>query len=161
MFLRVFSFLILIIFVTSCDKFSFKKNTNSTNKIVLDTIVDFSSVDTSPSFKICDSIIDKTKKTTCFRTTIHKKIGEELAQFSFAIKDSISEVIYVDLSINSKGNIVLDAIKSSENIQRELPTLDSLLQLSVKKLPTIYPAIKRGIPVTTKYRLPILIQLKE
>ena len=39
--------------------------------------------------------------------------------------------------------------------------LDSLLQQSVTKLPTIYPAIKRGIPVTTAYKLPIRILLKE
>ena len=59
MFLRVFSFLLLIIFCNSCDKFSFTKKTSSSNSQGTDTILDFSSVDVSPSFKVCDSLIDK------------------------------------------------------------------------------------------------------
>ena len=147
-----------MIFFTSCDKFSFSKTDKNQP---LDTIVNFSSVDTFPSFSICDSIIDKTKKETCFRTTIHQQIGEELKQHTFIIKDSINEIVYVDLIINAIGEFKLDAIESSNKIKTELPKLDSLLKASVKKLPKIYPAIKRGIPVTIKYRLPIRIQIKE
>ena len=156
MFLRFFSFLLILIFITSCDKFSFSKNDKN---IVLDTIVDLSSVDTSPSFKACDSIFDKAKKSNCFRTTIHQKIGAELQQHLFVIKDSIDEIIYVDLIINSEGMFTLDTIKSSNNIKKILPQLDSLLRVSVHKLPKIFAANKMGIPVSVKYSLPIRIKL--
>ncbi len=158
MLLRVFYVLCLMILITSCDKFSFTKKTQ---RQPIDTIVDFSSVDTYPSLKICDSLIEKNRKATCFRNTIHEKIAEELLQYKFIIKDSIDEVVYVGLIINSKGKFLVDSIKSSEKIKKELPKLDSLLKLSVENLPKIYPAIKRGIPVTTKYQLPIRIQLNE
>jgi hypothetical protein len=158
MFLRVFSFLILIVFFTSCDKFSFSKKSQ---KITLDTIVDFTSVDFSPSFKVCDSLIDKTKKSDCFRKTIHQKIGEELQNYTLTIKDAIDEVVFVAFLINSKGKIVFQEITSTENLKQQLPQLDSLLKVSITNLPKIYPAIKRGIPVTTKYSLPIRIALKE
>lgn len=156
MFLRGFSLLLMVLFITSCDKFSFSKNKNIQD---LDTIVDFSSVDTFPSFKPCDSIIDKTKKTDCFRTTIHQKIGAELLQHTFIIKDSIDEIIYVDLIINSEGIFTLHTIQSSNNIKKVLPQLDGLLRESVGKLPKIYAANKRGIPVSVKYSLPIRIKL--
>lgn len=156
--MRVFSFLFLMFFLTSCDKFSFSKNKNIQ---VIDTIVDFTSVDTFPSFKVCDSLIDKSKKQDCFRNTIHQKIGEELQNHRLSIKDSINEIILVDLIINSKGEILFTALNSSEKINRELIQLDSLIQISVDNLPKVYPAIKRGIPVTTKYELPIRILLKE
>jgi hypothetical protein len=42
-----------------------------------------------------------------------------------------------------------------------LPQLAAILKLSLDTIPSIYPAIKRGIPVTTKYRLPIKIELKQ
>ena len=158
MFLRIFTFIILLFFITSCDKLSFLKS----EKIqALDTIVNFSSVDTSPSFKECDSIIDKHQKSNCFRTTIHQKIGAELQKHQFIIRDSISEIVYVDLLINSKGKIVIEAMASSEEIRIQLPELDSVLRISVDKIPNVYAAIKRGIPVTTKYRLPIKIQIKQ
>ena len=158
MFLRIVYLLLILLLITSCDKFSFSKKTE---KVKLDTIVDFSSVDTFPSFKECDSIIEKIEKSNCFRNSIHQKIGEELQKSSFTIKDSIDEIIYVDLLINSDGIFLLDSIQSSEQIKREIPTLDSILNLSIKNLPKIFPANKRGIPVTTKYRLPIRIQLKD
>jgi len=158
MFLRIFTFIILLFFITSCDKLSFL---NIENIQALDTIVNFSSVDTSPSFKECDSIIDKHQKSNCFRTTIHQKIGAELQKHQFIIRDSISEIVYVDLLINSKGKIVIEAMASSEEIRIQLPELDSVLRISVDKIPNVYAAIKRGIPVTTKYRLPIKIQLKQ
>ncbi|WP_343330582.1 hypothetical protein [Polaribacter staleyi] len=158
MFLRGLSFLIMLVFITSCDLFCPPKDKNTSD---LDTIVDFSSVDTFPSFKVCDAIIDKQEKMDCFRTTIHQKIGAELQKNSLSIKDSIDEIIYVDLVINAEGIFLLGAIQSSDTIKRELPKLDSLLKACVDKLPKIYPANKRGIPVTTKYRLPIRIQLKE
>jgi hypothetical protein len=157
MFLRFFTFLIVVVFCTSCDKLSFPRNKDLQ---VLDTIVDFTSVDFSPSFKVCDSLIDKTKKADCFRNTIHQKIGAELQKHSLTIKDSIDEVVFVDILINSKGKIIFQEITSTENLKQQLPQLDSLLQQSVQKLTNIYPAIKRGIPVTTKYRLPIRILLK-
>lgn len=156
--MRVFSLLILLSFFTSCDKLSLTKNKNLK---VLDTVVNFSSVDTSPSFKICDSLIDKLTKSTCFRNTIHEKIGAELQRHVLKIKDSMDEIVFADLIINSEGKIIFKELQASENIKTQLPELDSLIQLSVNTLPSIHPANKKGIPVTTKYQLPIRIVLKE
>ncbi|MCG1035860.1 hypothetical protein KI686_05575 [Polaribacter sp. DS7-9] len=158
MFLRVTFFIMLLFCFTSCDKLSFSKKIEVP---VLDTIVDFSSVDVFPSFKVCDNIIDKEEKEDCFRATIHQKIGEQLQKHTFTIVDSIDEVVYVNLIINAEGLFILDSTQYSDKIKKELPKLDSLLKFSVEKLPKIHPAIKRGIPVTTKYRLPIRIQLSE
>tara|TARA_B110000046_G_scaffold183389_1_gene219430 strand:+ start:3869 stop:4345 length:477 start_codon:yes stop_codon:yes gene_type:complete len=158
MFLRFFTFLIVVIFCTSCDKFSYSENKNLQ---VADTIVDFTSVDFSPSFKVCDSLIDKEKKSNCFRNTIHKKIGVELQKHSLTIKDSINEVVFVDILITKKGEVIFQEITSTENLKQQLPQLDSLLRQSVQKLAYIYPAIKRGIPVTTIYKLPIRILFKD
>jgi hypothetical protein len=158
MFSRVFYFFVLLICITSCDQFSLtKKNTQQR----LDTIIDFTSVDFSPSFKICDSLIDKAAKEDCFRNTIHKKIGAVLQKHTLTSKDSINETIFVDLVISLSGEIILKGVQSSENIKKQFPELDSIIQLSVDQLPSIYAAVKRGMPVTTKYQLPIRIQLQE
>jgi hypothetical protein len=158
MYLRILTFLAVFLFCTSCDKFSFSKNKDLQD---IDTIVDFTSVDFSPSFKICESIIDKEEIASCFRNTIHQRIGAELQKHILTVKDSINEVIYVDVLINLKGEIIFDETSTSESIKQQLPKLDSILKESVKNLPKIHPAIKRGIPVTTKYRLPIRILLKD
>ena len=158
MFLRVFSFLILVIFCTSCDKFPFSKK----NQLpVLDTVINFNEVDFSPSFAVCDSLVEKDAKSVCFRTNIHQKIGEELQKKVLTIKDSVDEIVIVHLLIDAKGILKLEQIEASEVIMEQLPTLDSLLAISIQNISKIYPAIKRGIPVKTKYILPIRVQFKE
>ena len=158
MFLRVFAFLLLLLFCNSCD---LVMGLDDSKIETLDTIIDFSSVDFSPSFPVCDSIITKQEKSACFRNTMHAKISSELQKHSFTIKEAVSETVFVHLLISANGTVVLDEIQSSENIQIQLPTLDSLLKISLHNLPKITPASKRGIPVVTKYSLPIEIQLKK
>lgn len=155
--MRIFSFLLVLLCVTSCDRLSLSKNNTSQ---YLDTVVDFTSVDTYPSFKECDSLIDATKKQTCFRKTIHRKIGMELQQHTFTIVDSLNETVLVDLVIAKDGVINFKGIQASKLLKQQLPEFDSLVKSSVDQLDKVYPAIKRGIPVTTKYQLPIKIQLK-
>lgn len=158
MLLRFFSFLIVLIFFTSCDQFlSAKKN----NRQKLDTIIDFTSVDFSPSFKVCDFLIDKVEKENCFRNTIHEEIDAELQKYTLTSKSAINETIYVSLRISARGEIILKEVRSSEMIKNQLPVLDSLIRIAIEKLPNIHPAIKRGIPVTSKYHLPIRIQLRD
>ena len=51
--------------------------------------VDFTSVDVSHSFKVCDSLIDRDKKSSCFRTTILQEISSSLAKQSIQVTQSV------------------------------------------------------------------------
>ena len=77
--LRVFLILFAFLLLNSCQFFTADKNKNVQE---LDTIVDFSSVDASPTFEECKSLIDKIAQTNCFRNTIQQKIADKLATFS-------------------------------------------------------------------------------
>ena len=153
-----FKYLIIVcIIFSSCQFLNSSKNTDQQ---VIDTVLDFSKVDASPSFIECKDKIDN-ERLACFRITIHKKLSENLAGHQIKVKDSIDEIIKVFLSINSKGNINLKEVVSSDNIKAQIPNIDSLLKISVDKLPKISPALKRSIPVNTQYELPIRIQFKK
>ena len=155
--MRYFLYICLLFSFTSCEYFSFEKNKN-VEKINMD--VDYTSVDVSPSFKVCDSLIDKDKKSSCFRTTIRQEISSSLANQSIQVAQSIDETIEVAITIQSNKEIKLTSIKSSDSLLVILSSLKDILKKSVEELPTIYPAIKRGIPVTTVYKLPIRIAVK-
>ena len=153
--MRYFLFICLLISFTSCEYFSFEKNKN-----IEKIDVDFTSVDVSPSFKVCDSLIEKDKKNTCFRTTIRQEISSSLAKQSIQVLKSVDETIEVAITIQSNKEVKLTSIKSSDSLLVILPSLKAILKKSVEELPAIYPAIKRGIPVTTVYKLPIRIAVK-
>ena len=153
--MRYFLFICLLISFTSCEYFSFEKNKN-----IEKIDVDFTSVDVSPSFKVCDSLIDKDKKSSCFRTTIRQEISSSLAKQSIQVPQSVDETIEVAITIQSNKEVKLTSIKSSDSLLVILPSLKAILKKSVEELPAVYPAIKRGIPVTTVYKLPIRIAVK-
>jgi len=154
---RYFLFICLLISFTSCEYFSFEKNKNIEK---IDVDVDFTSVDVSPSFKVCDSLIEKEKKNTCFRTTLRQEISSSLAKQSIQVPQSVDETIEVAITIQSNKEVKLTSIKSSDSLLVILPSLKAILKKSVEELPAVYPAIKRGVPVTTVYKLPIRIAVK-
>ncbi|MGB1500869.1 MAG: hypothetical protein ACPHAM_03540 [Flavobacteriaceae bacterium] len=122
--------------------------------------LDYSSVDVSPSFRVCDSLIEKDKKDTCFRTTLRQEIFSSLAKQSIQVPQSVDETIEVAITIQSNKEVKLTSIKSSDSLMAIVPSLKAILKKSVEELPAVYPAIKRGIPVTTVYKLPIRIAVK-
>ncbi|MGB2056717.1 MAG: hypothetical protein ACPH3L_05050 [Flavobacteriaceae bacterium] len=122
--------------------------------------LDYSSVDVSPSFRVCDSLIEKDKKDTCFRTTLRQEIFSSLAKQSIQVPQSVDETIEVAITIQSNKEVKLTSIKSSDSLMAIVPSLKAILKKSVEELPAVYPAIKRGIPVTTVYKLPIKIAVK-
>lgn len=158
MFVRVFLCCLVCLSIISCDFFSYK---NRTDIQLLDTVVSFNSVDSSPSFKACDSLLEKAEKTTCFRNTMHQKIGAALAKHSFTSKDSVAGLVYLELQITNKGKIVLQKITADSLITLQLPKLDSILEASIATLPIIFPATKRGVPVTASYNMPIKIKVTD
>lgn len=154
---RVAALFLFILICTSCKYFNLNK------KSVLqevDTIINFTSVDASPTFNACKDIIDKEAKSNCFRTQLYKQVSVQLAKHRLVAKNPVDEMIQLEVIINSKGEIAIKKIESSSLIRENIIGLDSILNLSVKALPKIFPAIKRGIPVTTLYKLPIQIQVK-
>jgi hypothetical protein len=154
---RVISLILLLIISTSCKYFSFEKKSNLQE---VDTIINFSSVDASPTFLACKDLIDKEAKSNCFRATIHKYISEGLSKHKLETKIPINEVVEIEVIINNKGVVTVKNIQSSALVKASLKGLDSIIRISVEDLPKISPATKRGIPVTTQYKIPIQIQVK-
>ena len=153
---RVISLFLIILIGTSCEFFNLKKKSQLQE---VDTIIDFSSVDSSPTFKICKEFIDKEQKSNCFRNTIYTHISKSLAKHNFEVRKSIDEVIKVEVLIDRKGNTTVQRIISSDLIKESIKSLDSLVKVSVANLPKLFPATKRGIPVTTQYQIPIQISV--
>ncbi|MAD96540.1 MAG: hypothetical protein CMB99_04350 [Flavobacteriaceae bacterium] len=143
--------------LVSCDKLPLVKKSKLKQ---LDTVVNFSSVDLSPSFPECNSIIEKQKKSDCFRRTIHQKIGMSMAKHELESVFDIDETIKVDLLVSAEGEIALQSIHNSDELKENLPELDSIIRLCISDLPKVLPATKRGIPVATQYQLPIKIRLE-
>lgn len=149
-------FLVSLIFVlNSCNYFS---NSSKKEKQEKETAIDFSSIDKSPSFPECDAFVGE-ERTQCFINNLQEQIASTLSTADFTVDEDLEETVYVYLLVNKNGTIELKDIEADDHVFNKLPSLDSLLQVSVKKLPVVNPAEKSGFSVTTQYKLPIKISV--
>ena len=151
-----FNYILFIIFF-SCD-FTFNK------ELVVEDLVsndlktfNWNDVDTFPRFQNCDTIINKELNFNCFVNTLTSKLQANLIDNSVVVNSFLSDTLFVNFNVTNKGDIVLSEL-SNESVILELNALlDSIFKLTVLDLPKLYPAIKRGQPVNTKFILPVLI----
>jgi hypothetical protein len=122
--------------------------------------INLNTVDIFPSFSNCDEL-EKELQKTCFFQTLTDQIYEHLTQNNLRVTKSIRDTIQVELHIDTLGIIKISQIQKKPYTAKYIPTLDSLIKVSVENLPKASPAYKRGIPVTTKFMLPIILNVEE
>ena len=156
MFKQFFTIFICALCMLSCTYFE-----NKVQKIPIqqiDTLVDFKSVDAFPLFPNCKEIPSRKKQQICFQLEISQYIYAALKAHSLKTVQQINDTALITLRVSAKGKISVLAIHLSEKTKTKIPEFDSVLKSSVKTLPTIVPAIKRGMPVTTQFVLPIVLK---
>ena len=153
---QFFTLVFCTILVASCSYFENKSTKESLH--VVDTIVDFNSVDAFPLFPECKDIPSRVKQKICFQIEIAEHIHASLKQYDLNSKELINDTVLVRLKINSLGVASLSSVQISNKTEELLPEFDSLLKVSLQKLPTLLPAIKRDMPVTIEFTLPIILK---
>lgn len=152
---QFFSLLFGAFFVVSCAYFDHKSKSETI--IAVDTIVDFNTVDAFPLFPNCEHIPSREKQQICFQMEMSQHIYAALKEHQLNAKDIVNDTVLVKLKVDNLGVTSLSGIKISEKTKELLPTFDSLVKISLQKLPTLQPAIKRAMPVTTEFTLPIIL----
>jgi hypothetical protein len=124
----------------------------------VDTVVDFSKVDAFPLFLNCKDIPSRDKQQICFQLEMSKHIYAALKSYSLTTNSNLNDTILVKLKVDALGITSLSEIHISKETKSLLPQFDSLIKVSLQKLPKLEPAIKRDMPVTTEFTLPIILK---
>ena len=150
--------LLLLSLIFSCDYFEKKKV--SSEEILEDSLKTFNwnEVDEYPFFVSCDSTTSVTERRACFEMTIRDSIGSHLSDFNFIVDSRIQDTVMITLGISQTGEIQVDSLEINPILQVKMSELDSLLMSSFNNLPELIPAIKRGQPVNTQFKMPVVIQ---
>jgi hypothetical protein len=142
---------------TSCDWFTSKEE--KTQELVNEEMrnINFNEVDRYPLFDTCDEMLDKTGQLNCFQNTLITQYTETLEDFEFQFVSDINTIIYVDFMVDHKGEISVLEVQRNEDIENQIPEFRSIITQSLKGLPPLSPALKRGVPVSSKFRIPIIV----
>ncbi|MFH6602489.1 hypothetical protein ACEZ3G_03305 [Maribacter algicola] len=158
--MRIFWFLVITFLFVSCDfeKSKEKKTRELVNQEMRD--IDWNEVDNYPLFENCDELSNKSAQKDCFKNEVIKHFTTTLQEFEFVLNEGINATIYVDFIVDQEGNIEVLNIEKSRMIDLQMPEFDGIIVQGLKGLPEIAPALKRGVPVKSKYRIPIELNAK-
>lgn len=149
--------LFFLFFLFSCEL-------NINKKISVDEILDeewktfnWSDVDEYPSFSTCDSLSSLSLKKECFIFTLSNQISVDLISNTKTVNRIIQDTVILKFTISKDGEIDFDELIVDESIIDLRSLIDLSFKSSIKKLPKIFPAIKRGQQVNVKFSLPIYV----
>ena len=151
---KVFCLFFLIIFF-SCE-FEIQKKI-SADKFFEEELktIDWSSVDKLPLLESClNSNLDNKK---CFVSYFSSQLKNNLADNDFVLNRTLIDTIYFNLKIDKIGNVSYEKIQTNEDLNKYQNAIETALNVTIKNLPKVYPAIKRGQPVDVEFNFPLLI----
>ncbi|WP_289644278.1 hypothetical protein [Maribacter aestuarii] len=122
--------------------------------------IDWNSIDSYPLFLDCDETASKESQRQCFEQKLTTHFEATLNEFEFIIDSESNPVVFVTFVIDTEGRIMVVDIEKDLSILKQMPEFDGIISQSLKNVPAIAPALKRGIPVRTKYRIPVQLNTK-
>jgi hypothetical protein len=113
-----------------------------------------------PSFKECDEFNTNSERKACFESKILNMIYSNLDLNEIVVSQKINDTLYLSLLIDNKGNISLTDVENLDKLTNYIPNFKLILNQSIEKIPVLFPATKTniGVPVSTKFKLPLIIK---
>ncbi|MEM7085295.1 MAG: hypothetical protein AAF489_03885 [Bacteroidota bacterium] len=155
--MKQLKFLFILLLVSSCQYFETEKISSDTFYEEEMKTIDWEQVDQYPAFSNCEQFGEKADQKRCFETTISRYVHEFVANKNLVTQSDLNSTIQMDFTISKLGEISSLNVVMDSTLQKKMPRLKEWLTLSIDSLPKLLPAYKRGIPVETKFRLPVII----
>ncbi len=135
---------------------------SKTQKIVEDELrgIDWNDVDQYPLFEGCDETAAKLEQRMCFENTLLQNLAMSLQEFHFMTESELETTIYLDFLVDNQGVITVVNIDKNPVLEAQLPQFSGIITKGLKSMPNPAPALKRGVPVKTRFRLPLQVTTK-
>ncbi len=155
MLMRTYNLILLFFLIFSCNNRYENKKVEVSQSVTI-----WNEFDEPPSINICDKFKSEIDRINCFETELIGLIYKQLDFTGVKVKTTLDDTIKVSMLIDKTGTVSYLNSKTSVNIEREIPSIDSLLINAISNLPKVFPATKTnvGVQVNSKFELPIIIK---
>lgn len=150
--------LLFLLTLMSCKQFETRKVSSEEILREESEELDWHQVDQYPAFEECREFLEVEQAKTCFGQKVAEYVYARLEDKRPVVTRSLNDTILLHLVISSKGEPTIDSIEIDSIIIHQLPKIKFWIQESIDSLPKIDPATKRGMPVSTKFKMPVMIQ---
>lgn len=145
----------LLTTLVSCNWLSSKEK--RTQKIAEKELltIDWNEIDHYPLFKECDETSPKEVQKECFEEQVLRHISRAFEEQNFVFDTAFNDSVYVDFVVNRQGRFQVSEIERNAVLMERVPDLNRIINRGFSTIPHVEPALKRGTPVSTKFRIPI------
>lgn len=156
-----YNFLLIIAFIfSSCQFFETEKFSSEAFYEEEIKTITWNDVDTYPQFNSCRSLTEKEEGKQCFFNRLNSEILNTIQQHHLIVHGDVDERVLVHIQVSETGILAINFIEIDSLTTLKFPKLESWIYQSIEAVETPLPALKRGIPVKTKFTLPVLLKTK-
>ncbi len=153
---RILGFILFLPCLSSCTYFESTGLRSVETAVVMDTIVDLKKVDVYPMYPACSELASKDAQWKCSQEILMNYIRECVDGFHYSSAETINDTLIIQLHISNKG--VISMLPLSTGNSKKLGQIKAMFIQCADSIPLIQPAIKRAIPVSSTFTLPIIIK---
>lgn len=119
--------------------------------------IDWNSVDELPTIEPCLIFKSKAMKKECFFSIISDSIYTKLIKKSdFSIYTKI-DTVRLTVIVTADSQLKFRTSFSANDSPYECEKIDSIIGSKLVDFPKVYPAIKKGFPVTSQFVIPVVL----
>lgn len=120
-------------------------------------IINWNDVDQYPLFRDCDETAPKALQRQCFQTTMSGHFSQALKGLEFRVDRDLHDTVYIDFVIDEQGFISVLNMENKTTTFGEIAGLTTKIAEQLYTITPVKPAVKRGLPVRLRFRLPIVL----
>jgi hypothetical protein len=146
-----------MVMMTSCQFFDTEKISTETFYEEELKGINWKDVDQYPTFPDCEQMTEKPDQKSCFENTLTAHLYHTISSRNIKARNDLSDTVELGFSVDRSAVLSITSITIDSLVRAEFPEMEDWLYRSIDSLQPIAPAYKRGIPVRTSFRLPIVI----
>lgn len=162
--MKVKNFLVLVVLsvlIPSCQFFETEKISSETFLKEEIKSINWKDVDQYPVFLNCESFTEKKQQKNCFENTLSAHLYQVINSENTMVTNELNETLVLDFLVDEKGKLAITSMKIDSLLKVQIPSLAANIIEGIKILQPIAPAYKRGIPVKTTFKLPLVIKTSD
>lgn len=113
-------------------------------------------VDVYPTFETCTTNETTSENKECLQKVLTTYLANQLQAHPKELSSFYQQELFFYFTVHYNADFVLDSVVSSINVSTDQVSL--VAKLNMSQLPRLIPAQKRGVPVTTSFKVPVYIK---
>lgn len=159
--MKVLFALPLLFLLGSCNYFD--KRVPNEQELLQERLaaIDTTKVSMYPSVAECEVITDKALRKDCFFSTMSQLIQQKLSADTIALMCPGVDTINVKVTIFADARLQFETQPMQDTLAYDRHKIDSIIKARLVNFPKVEPAQKEGVPVTSQFVLPVVIDVEK